>query len=72
MSVVTESLSDGPRMGKAGPSSNATCELSSTISAPIGQPVIFGMTPIESKTSLFVVQVLDAHSLMDEKMDNAK
>jgi hypothetical protein len=44
-------------------SPNPTCELSSVISAPIGRPVFFGMSPIDSKTSLFVVQVLDANDI---------
>ncbi|QDT50932.1 Bacterial type II/III secretion system short domain protein [Symmachiella dynata] len=48
------------------------CELASKISAPIGRPVFFGMAPIASKASLFVVQVLDANSVADETARSEK
>ncbi len=41
------------------------CEMSSTISAPVGHPVILGMTPIDSQPSLFVVQVMEATPAKD-------
>ncbi|QDU46613.1 Bacterial type II/III secretion system short domain protein [Symmachiella dynata] len=72
--VQTTSLSieRSPVVQQMGASRKATCELASKISAPIGRPVFFGMAPIESKTSLFVVQVLDANSVADETARSEK
>ena len=33
------------------------CQLKTTIKAPIGQSVVLGVTPLDSMTSVFVVQV---------------
>jgi hypothetical protein len=35
------------------------CRLQTTIKAPPGHPVILGMTPIDSKPSLFVVEIME-------------
>lgn len=72
--VQTTSLSieQSPVVQQMGASRKAACELASKISAPIGRPVFFGMAPIESKTSLFVVQVLDANSVADETARSEK
>ncbi len=42
------------------------CELGSKLSVTIGKPVFFGMAPVESKTSLFVIQVLEAHEVTED------
>ncbi len=51
---------------------DSMCQLSSKISVSMGRPVFFGMSPIESKTSLFIVQVLDANSVADETTRSEK
>ena len=35
------------------------CNLNTTIAAKPGHPVILGMTPVDSKASIFVVQILE-------------
>lgn len=42
-----------------GPGSSSLCQLETAIKTPVGQSVVLGVTPIQSKQSAFVVQVLE-------------
>ncbi len=43
------------------------CQLATNISAPLGHPVILGMTPIDSQPSLFVVQIMETKRVDTQK-----
>lgn len=42
----------------AGENARPLCHLQTTVKAPLGQSVVLGVTPVESKPAVFVVQVL--------------
>ena len=42
------------------------CQLKTTIKAPIGQSVVLGVTPLDSMTSVFVVQLRPKSALSND------
>jgi hypothetical protein len=54
---VVTTQGSGPFAGRGGPAAQI-CRLETTITAPLGHSVVLGVTPTETITSVFVVQML--------------
>ncbi len=53
--------------GSEGRGASTLCQLDTSISAPLGQSVVLGVTPIQSKPSVFVVQMIPRIAVDAEK-----